>query len=380
MPDTVKKPRILMVGPFPPTRGGVTTFMLNVVNSHLADRFDFFAHTTSRPPKKNVVDNYGYAAMFKGGPGRLIRAAWATLWHLLTFPFVVLFRRVDLVQIQSSDFQTFWESCLYLLMAKALGRPTMLRLGGVFDKFYEGSGPRTQALIRRGIAAPDILIVQSESWRRYLASVGRTEDVIVLYNSIPEASIRPVEAPRNEPPLILFFAGSESVRKGAQVVIEALRRDMLADVPARFRFLAVIEPLTSQIEGAGLPQPVELEGFLEHAAFIEELRRADIFLMPSFGEGFPNSLLEAMAAGLACVATPVGAVPEIVDDGSEALVIEPGDADGLARAIDCLARDADLRLRLAQAAQERLRRQFVAERVLDVLEGGYRRLLTGGGA
>ncbi|ANK82805.1 MAG: hypothetical protein TEF_19895 [Rhizobiales bacterium NRL2] len=379
MPDHVTKPRILMVGPFPPTRGGVTTFMLNVMGSPLADRYDFIAHTTSRPAKKNVVDNYGYAAMFKGGVGRLIRAAWATLWHLVAFPFVVLFRRVDLVQIQSSDFQTFWESCLYLLMAKALRRPTMLRLGGVFDKFYEGSSPRVQGLIRRGVAAPDILIVQSESWRRYLATVGRSENVIVLYNSVPEASIVPIEGPRNDPPRVLFFAGSESVRKGAQVVLQALATPELAEVRAAFRFLAVIEPLASQIGNAGLPQRIELEGFMEHAQFIEELRAADIFLMPSLGEGFPNSLLEAMAAGLACVVTPVGAVPEIADDEAEALVIEPGDAGGLAGAIRRLAEDEALRLKLARSAQERLRRQFVAERVLDVLEGGYRRLLAGNG-
>lgn len=377
MPDRARKPRVLMVGPFPPTKGGVTTFMLNVINSPLSDRFEFLAHTTSRPPKKNVVDNYGYAAMFKGGIGRLIAAAWATLWHLISFPFVLLFRRIDLVQIQSSDFQTFWESCLYLMMAKLFRRPTMMRLGGVFDKFYEGSSPGVQRMIRKGIAAPDVLIVQSESWRKYLASVGRTDDVIVLYNSIPEASITPVTEPRNEPPRVLFFAGSESVRKGAQVVLAALQREEMAGVAASFRLIAVIDPLKSQIERAGLTQTVDLTDFMEHAAFLDELRAGDIFLMPSFGEGFPNSLLEAMAAGCACVATPVGAVPEIVDDGVEALVMQPGDDAALAQAMLRLAQDNDFRLRIVAAAQDRLRRQFTAEQVLRRLEDGYEKLLGG---
>lgn len=375
MPDRARKPRVLMVGPFPPTKGGVTTFMLNVINSPLSDRFEFVPHTTSRPPKKNVVDNYGYAAMFKGGIGRLIAAGWATLWHLISFPFVLVFRRIDVVQIQSSDFQTFWESCLYLMMAKLFRRPTMMRLGGVFDKFYEGSSPRVQGMIRKGVAAPDILIVQSESWREYLAGVGRTGNVIVLYNSIPEASITPADAPRNVPPCVVFFAGSESVRKGAQVVLAALQRPEMADVAATFRFIAVIDPLKSQIERAGLTQQVELTGFMEHGDFLKELRAGDIFLMPSFGEGFPNSLLEAMAAGCACVATPVGAVPEIVDNEVEALVMQPGDDAALALAIRRLADDGDLRLGIVAAAQDRLRRQFTAEQVLKRLEEGYETLL-----
>lgn len=354
--------------------------MMNVIRSPLAERFTFVGHTTSRPPKKNVVDNYGYAAMFKGGLGRLFLAGWVTFWHLISFPWVLVSRRIDLVQIQSSDFQTFWESCLYLMMAKLFRRPTMMRLGGVFDKFYEGSGPRTQKLIRRGISAPDILIVQSESWRRYLESIGRTRNVIVLYNSIPATSITPAPVPRNSPPQVIFFAGSESVRKGAYVVIDALRLPELQDIKATFRFVAVIDPLRSEIQNAGLSQDIELTDFMEHAEFLELMRNGDIFLMPSFGEGFPNSLLEAMAAGLACVATPVGAVPEIADHEVEALIMPPGDAAALAKAIRRLVDDPELRLQTVVSAQDRLKRQFTAEQVLDRLAEGYDRLLQRGAA
>lgn len=367
----------MLVGPFPPTTGGVTTFMLNLMGSHLARRFRFVPHTTSRPPKRNVVDNYGYGAMFRGGPVRLVRAALATLWHLMSFPVRLVVQRIDLVQVQSSDFQTFWESCIYLWIARRLGRPTMLRLGGVFDKFYEASSPRLQRWIRAGIGAPDILIVQSESWRGYLAGLGRTQGVLVLYNSVPAGSVRPIGSARNTPPVFVFAAGTEAVRKGAYVLIDALRHPLLHGVAARYRLFAVIEPLASQIANAGLPVSPDVTGFVSHDDLLAAMRSADAFLMPSFGEGFPNSLLEAMAAGLAPVVTPVGAVPEIVADGIEGLVIEPGNAEALAGAIRRLCDDPDLRLRLARSAQDRLSRQFTAEAVLDRLAAAYDTLLDG---
>jgi glycosyltransferase involved in cell wall biosynthesis len=94
----------------------------------------------------------------------------------------------------------------------------------------------------------------------------------------------------------------------------------------------------------------------------------------SHGEGFPNSLIEAMTAGLACVVTPVAAVPEIVAGGS-ALVVEVGNAPMLAEAIDRLARDAALRRDLSLKGQEAVRQRYTPEIVLGTLAAAYGRLL-----
>jgi hypothetical protein len=109
VPD-VERPRVLLVGPMPPTKGGVTTFMLNLMASYLRRDFEFIAFTTSRPPKRNVIDNWGYGAVLRGGPKRILIGILITLWHLLKFPFVVVSRRIALVQIQASDYHVFWEA------------------------------------------------------------------------------------------------------------------------------------------------------------------------------------------------------------------------------------------------------------------------------
>ncbi len=90
-------------------------------------------------------------------------------------------------------------------------------------------------------------------------------------------------------------------------------------------------------------------------------RQADVFVLPSLSEGSPNVLIEAMAAGKAIVATSVGGVPETVTNDVEALLVPPGKPVALAAAIARLLRDPELAQRLSDAAQARVRREFLPE-------------------
>src|SRR5689334_18895592 len=122
-----EKPVIMLVGLFPPAQGGMTSFLLNLVNSDLRQSYCFAEFNIARPPKKNVVDNWGYAAVLRGGVGRIAVGLAVTLSHLISFPFEVRRRRADLVQVQASDYQQFWEAFCYVLLARRLGRPVLMR-------------------------------------------------------------------------------------------------------------------------------------------------------------------------------------------------------------------------------------------------------------
>ena len=362
--------RILLVGPWPPTTGGVTTFMLNVVNSPLRDRHDFIRFSTSRPPKKDVTDNYGYASVLRGGIRRVLLGAALTLWHLLIFPFAVLRSRADIVQIQASDFQTFWEAALYVLLSRMLRRPVLMRLGGAFDHFYDVSSPRARALIRRVLRLPDRLIVQSSFWRDLVQRLGRTDGIVVLPNWVPDDLVTPRRHPAGGIPTCLFAAGTEAVRKGVDDVFAAMRLLADAGIPVRFRLIALPPSLMARLQAENLGDRVESDGYVSHAQMLSIMREADIFLLPSRGEGFPNALIEAMASGAACLATPVGAVPEILGSGSAALV-PPRDPHALAEAVARLVQQPELRSRLAAEGQAIVQNRYVASVVLAVLEAAW---------
>ena len=106
------------------------------------------------------------------------------------------------------------------------------------------------------------------------------------------------------------------------------------------------------------------------------LAAADMFVLPSLWEGMPNALLEAMAAGLPCVATAVGAVPEMVVDGREALVVPPGDVGALARALAELAASPARRREMGAHARQRVETAFRIEATVAQTERLYDELLA----
>lgn len=110
-------------------------------------------------------------------------------------------------------------------------------------------------------------------------------------------------------------------------------------------------------------------GRVEHGQVLGYLSACDVLAFPSFSDGSPNKLLEAMAAGRAIVAADVGGIPEMIADGVDGLLVDPADHRAFVRALESLLDDPALRQRLGDSARERALRDFNAERARrDALE------------
>jgi glycosyltransferase involved in cell wall biosynthesis len=121
----------------------------------------------------------------------------------------------------------------------------------------------------------------------------------------------------------------------------------------------------------GISDAVALPGWVTGAEKEAWMQRASVFVLPSYAEGMPMSLLEAMAAGIPTVSTAVGSVPEVVTDGVNGFLMAPGDTAALAKLLGRLLRDAGLRASVAAAARATVRRRFGADRMLARLEHLY---------
>lgn len=166
----------------------------------------------------------------------------------------------------------------------------------------------------------------------------------------------PAEQPvRNSDPVRVIYAGALIPKKGIQTLFQALNHESLRDV-----CLVLVgdgyyaDELRSLCESAGLSQRTHWTGSLSPPAVAEEMRRSDILCLPSFTEGSPNVIKEAMACGLPVVASRVGGVPDLVREGETGLLFEAGDANQLRTCLVKLVADGHLRRKMGAAAREHI--------------------------
>lgn len=169
------------------------------------------------------------------------------------------------------------------------------------------------------------------------------------------------QAPRRgEGPVTVVAIGRLSPEKGFGILLEAMAELRDAGAPVRLRLVGdgpERVALTEAIARLSLAEHVSLVGELPPAQVREELRNADIFCLPSFSEGLPVSIMEAMAAGVPVVTTWIAGIPELAADGVTALTVPPARVDALAWALRRLAEDPALAGQLAEAARTRVEMQ-----------------------
>lgn len=187
----------------------------------------------------------------------------------------------------------------------------------------------------------------------------------------PAVETRP---PQEEGPVRLLYHGRVDRRKGALDLLEALAFLAVRHVPFRATISGIgpdVEACRARAAGLDLgPPALVFTGYADYGAVPDLYRHADVFVSPTHAEGFSNTILEAMASGLAIVSCRAVGVVDCLTDGRDALLTEPGDVPALADALESLIRNPALRHRLAGAALVECRRTYswaiVAGRIMEV--------------
>jgi glycosyltransferase involved in cell wall biosynthesis len=349
----MKMKKILMIGTHPDTMGGISSVINVYRDGGVFDRYPVEYLATHR--------DGGAATKLKTFAGALFRFAW-----------LLLSGQVSLIHVHTASRASFWRKCLFMLGARLFGVPSILHLHGAeFHVFYEKeNGAFGQRLIRSTFAHASRVIVLSDTWRRWIEGVCPQAKVSVIYN--PVLVPQPAPAWNLRTPGRTLFFGRVGPRKGTYDLLAAAAT--LHGEPALSLYFGgdgEVDKASARAAELGVAQKVRFLGWVRGDAKRQALNDAMIYALPSYNEGLPMSVLEAMAAGLPILTTPVGGIPEAVSDGVEGFLVEPGDVPALAARWRQLLDDEALARRMGEAARRKVETSFSAEAILPQVERLY---------
>ena len=290
-----------------------------------------------------------------GSPGRMIRR----MAHLAQAALVAKLARRDRLDYLHAQFGLAPATIAWLASALSSASGPRLPFGFTIHGFHDFADPAESRLDLKARAAAQVLCV-SDFTRSQLCLVTDPElwSRFAVVRCGIDLSAFTYRAPLQHDGLPTVLAvGRLSAEKGFDVLIEALASLKREGTPQRLILVGdgpFRSSLANAAANAGIAELVEFTGELPPAEVRAHLDRADLFCLPSFSEGLPISIMEAMAVGVPVVTTWIAGIPELAESGMTAVTVPPARSDALADALRLLADDPKLRRRLAEAARRRV--------------------------
>jgi glycosyltransferase involved in cell wall biosynthesis len=231
-----------------------------------------------------------------------------------------------------------------------------------------------RAVVRVTLSRAALVVALGDRWARRLAAIAPAARVETVPNAV-RVPLRPTRG--GDTGVHVVFLGEIGERKGAFRLLEtwaklAAEPEVLGSARLTVAGDREVERALCRIAELGIADSARVRSWLSAAAVAELLDSADVFVLPSRSEGQPMAVLEAMAHGLCVVASDVGGIPEMIDDGRSGLLVPPDDIDALEAALRRVLIDPALRRRLGDAARERVRAEFDLDVVWRRFDSIYR--------
>lgn len=288
-----------------------------------------------------------------------------SLWILLTALAKLVRGRLEGglagVHVNMGERMSLFRKAAIVLMCRALGVPVVLHLHAQMRPFYAALPAPLQRLTRWVFSLPASVVVIGNAARRFVTrELGVPPDrVEIVINGVPE----PIETRRTPEPggmQRVLFVGRLCEAKGVSDLLAALARPGFdtARLEVTLAGGGDIAGYRAQAQALGVERVVTFEGWCDQAKVARLMAASDVLVLPSHDEVLPLVILEALAHGVAVVCTPIGEIPSVLADGATAYFVMPGDADGLASALQDVLRQPELLEALGRNGRVLYEQQF----------------------
>ncbi len=351
-----------MVVPSPMVKGGIAT----VVNGYRGSKLEKDYEITY---VESYKDGNKFEKLLKGISG---------YFH---FARVLLFRRPDIVHVHSSFGPSFYRKMPFIYMASWAKIPIINHIHGAdFDEFYVNASENKKQKIKSVYSKCSVLIALSEEWKERLSQIVSRGKIVIIenYSTLHEDGLEQrLERICNS---TVLFLGELGKRKGCYDIPTVVEK--VKDEVPNVKFIlagagteADEQAIKRLVEEKGVKENVVFPGWVRGEMKDKMLRDADVFFLPSYNEGMPMSVLDAMGYGLPVVSTNVGGIPKIVHDGGNGYCCNAGDEETMAAGIIKLLINDNMRKEAIKDSIDIVKKGYSLDAHLTLLEVVYERVL-----
>lgn len=348
---------VLMVGPHRKVKGGISTVVNNYYGSKLISAVNLKYVPTMIDSNKSVKFIYGIVAYIR-------------------ILLILLFFRIDIVHIHMSSRASFYRKSVIVKMGKIFKKKIIIHMhGSDFDVFYhKESNEKQKKIIRQTLSCSDIILALSEEWKEKIKKYCGNTEILVLYNAaiIPESNLYSNNS------CYISLMGRLDERKGVYDLIH-----VIGEICSKYPYLKFklagdgdLERLKKNIKSLGIEKNVEVLGWINNEKKFEILKKTLIYLLPSYNEGMPMSIIEAMSYGIPAVTSDVGGIPRLIKHGENGYLIKPGDIEALKKYLFKLISNEALRQKFSEQTYLRAKSLFDINENAKQLVNIYNSLLS----
>jgi glycosyltransferase involved in cell wall biosynthesis len=360
-PNSTQRRTVFLVSPYGQLGGGMGRIM---------------TYLASTPA--DSLDEFRLVKLESRGGGRLVRSPFFLGWAMLRIVAEAARRRLAIVHVNLAERGSIYRKGAILFLSKLVGAKVLLHLHAaqIIDS-YSTTGWLGRVMLRQMFARADRSLVLGMLWRDWAIRVLKAPPhrIAVLRNSVPENALPHIPREPNAP-FRLLFLGNLVERKGVSDLLHALALPELAglDVSLTLAGGGAVDFYRSMARDLDVSSKVRFAGWVDQGEARRLLAESGALVLPSYDEGLPLVVLEALGSRVPVICSPVGAIPEVLQDGDTALLVPRGDRLALAAAIRRLSTDGALRAGLAERGAELYRREFTMQRFADRMGEIYRSL------
>jgi len=339
-----------------------------------------------------VIDVYRRKGLFEACPicyigtytsGSKTKKLSIALNAISKVAWLLITGRVALFHVHSASNASFWRKSIFVLAAFIWRCPVVFHLhGGGFENFYNLKC-RTVGrwYVRFILDRASVIVVVSEGWRKRISRITLNKNINVIPNPV-DPTVLPLDVKckiKNRSKVVLFL-GRVSERKGIVELVDAAKiiRERIPDIKIWFAGSGDLDIVRARANEIDIMGNIEFLGWVGGEQKRRAFQEASVYALPSYAEGLPMGILEAMANGLPIVASRVGGIPDIVEDGVNGILVEPRDPNGLATALYRVLQDEELARRMGEISIRRIADNHVPSRVIAKVEAMYAQILGRG--